>query len=441
MKETQFNAHVTIYNMGCSKNLVDSERIARRFADAGMTVSFDDVVPPRGAVVVVNTCGFIGDAKEESIGILLDLIKMQKSRKIKAVYAMGCLIERYRKDVKAELPELKGIYGKFDWDGLITDILGHTSQPEKPWARTLSTPSHYTYIKIADGCNRFCAFCAIPLITGRHKSRPEAEILEEVAELAGQGVREFNIVAQDLSSYGTDLPDAPKDALAQLIDRMADIDGVEMIRLHYAYPSDFPYSILPVMARRKEVCKYLDIALQHIDDTVLANMRRHITAEQTRELLARIRREVPGIQIRTTMMTGFPGETEEAFERLLDFVREQRFERLGAFAYCEEDDTYAARKLSDDILEDVKKARLDRLMAIQEEIATEIAAEQIGRTLRVIIDEENGEGAWIGRTEFDSPDVDNIVTVRSSSPLEIGNIYPVEITGADYFDLEGNAIG
>lgn len=432
--------HVNIFSLGCSKNLVDSERLARRFSDAGIDIAFDEEVPPHGSVVVVNTCGFIGDAKEESVNELLRFIDLKNRGHIKTVYVMGCLSERYRADVAEQMPELDGIFGKFDWTGIVDDVIArHTDEPLKPWQRILSTDRHYTYIKISEGCNRFCAFCAIPLITGRHHSRRPEEILEEVAELAAKGTREFNIIAQDLSSYGRDLDNAGDNALADLIDRMADIEGVGMIRLHYAYPSDFPYSILPVMARRKEVCKYLDIALQHIDDTVLSNMQRHINGEQTRTLLERIRREVPGIHIRTTMMVGFPGEDDAAFERLLDFVREQRFERLGAFAYCEEEDTFAARNLEDNIPEQVKQRRLEKLMAVQEEIAAEVADSEIGKTLRVIIDEYDPDmKSWIGRSEFDSPEVDCNVFVAADRELETGQIYNVLITDSEGFDLYGS---
>ena len=430
--------HVNIFSLGCSKNLVDSERLARRFADAGIDVSFDEEIPPTGSTVVVNTCGFIGDAKEESVFELLRFLDLKKHRKVKAVYVMGCLSERYRADVAEQMPDLDGIYGKFDWPAVVGDVLAHAGEePAKPWQRVLSTEPHYTYIKISEGCNRFCAFCAIPLITGRHHSRPADEILEEVAELASKGTREFNIIAQDLSSYGRDL-NSGGEPLAELIDRMADIEGVEMIRLHYAYPSDFPYGILPVMARRKEVCKYLDIAFQHIDDKVRDNMRRHITAADTRALLDRIRREVPGIHIRTTMMVGFPGEDEAAFGRLLDFVKEQRFERLGAFAYCEEEDTFAAKNLDDNIPDEVKQQRLQKLMDVQEEIAAEVASSEIGKTLRVIIDEYDPDmERWIGRSEFDSPEVDCNVFVESDNELEIGCIYDTEITDSEGFDLYG----
>lgn len=427
---------VSILSLGCSKNLVDSERLARRFADAGLQVRFVEELPHDGSVLVVNTCGFIGDAKEESVNTLLGAIELKNSKKLAGIYAMGCLTERYRKELSEEMPELDGIYGKFDWSTVVDAVSG-TGTDTKPWARDISTLPHYAYLKISEGCNRFCAFCAIPLITGRHHSRPVEEILDEVCDLAAGGTKEFNVIAQDLSSYGRDLSDDGSPQLAELIDRMAQIEGVEMIRLHYAYPSDFPYDILPVMARNPKVCKYLDIALQHIDDGVLAGMRRHITGAQTRELLARIRREVPGIHIRTTMMVGFPGETDEAFGRLLDFVREQRFERLGAFAYCEEEGTFAANNLPDSIPENVKQSRLDRLMEIQQEIAFEVAEEKTGSTLRVIVDECGGLN-YVGRTEFDSPEVDCNVYFTSPRQLNCGDIVNVVIDGADEFDLRGH---
>lgn len=426
---------ISILSLGCSKNLVDSERLAHRFNASGFETEFVDDVPTDGSTLIINTCGFIGDAKEESIENILQALQNKEQGTLKAVYLMGCLTERYRADLKEEFSDADGLYGKFDWEQILGDISAKEDKESRPWERTLSTAPHYTYVKVSEGCDRFCAFCAIPLITGRHHSRPVEEILEEVSELAAKGTREFNIIAQDLSSYGKDFPGG-KSRLAELIDRMAQIPGVDMIRLHYAYPSDFPYDILPVMARHQNVCKYLDIALQHSDDRVLGNMRRHITAEETRRLLERIRREVPGIHIRTTMMVGFPGETEDAFENLLDFVREQRFERLGAFAYCEEDDTYAAKHYSDVIPQVEKDRRVERLMAVQEEIAARTAAEKVGCTLRVIIDEAHPDH-YIGRTEFDSPEVDCVVIVNSEIPLETGHIYPVEITASDGFDLVG----
>lgn len=427
---------VSILSLGCSKNLVDSERLCRRFADAGFDARFIEEPQADGSILVVNTCGFIGDAKEESVMTLLEALKIKEEGGLDAVYAMGCLSERYREDVTTEMPALDGVYGKFDWIKLVDALVEQHKEIEKPWARTLSTAPHHAYIKISEGCNRFCAFCAIPLITGRHHSRTVDEIVNEVKDLVAQGVKEFNIIAQDLSSYGRDLP-GRKGRLDELLENLAAIEGVEMIRLHYAYPSDFPYEILPVMARHSNICKYLDIALQHIDDGVLSNMRRHINAEDTRRLLERIRREVPGIFIRTTMMVGFPGETDEAFSRLLDFVKEQRFERLGAFAYCEEEGTYGAEHLKDDIDEDVKQARLDELMAVQQRIAREIAEGFIGTAQKVIVDEKSEDGHYIGRTQYDSPEVDPCVFISSDEDLQIGEIYNVEITGAEEFDLWG----
>lgn len=426
---------VSLLSLGCSKNLVDSERLARQFADAGFMVRFADSLEADGSVFVINTCGFIGDAKEESVNTLLEALQLKSQGDIAAVYAMGCLTERYRAELAEEMPELDGIYGKFDWKSLVSDMSGRFAEPAKPWLRKLSTSPHYTYLKISEGCNRFCAFCAIPLITGRHHSRPVDEIIEEVRLLASTGTREFNVIAQDLSSYGRDLADGSS-LLATLLEKMAVVPGVEMIRLHYAYPADFPYDILPVMARHDNICKYLDIALQHIDDRVLGGMRRHIDGKSTRELLARIKAEVPGIHIRTTMMVGFPGEDDAAFERLLDFVAEQRFERMGAFAYCEEEGTYAAEHLPDSVSEEVKQQRLDRLMALQQDIAFEHAESKVGKTLRVIIDEYDGQ-RYIGRTEFDSPEVDCCVFIEPAGVLNIGDIYDVEIYAAEGFDLLG----
>lgn len=436
---TTATRHITVINMGCSKNLVDAECLAGRFAEAGFKVEFDRE-PPRGSIVIVNTCGFIGDAKEESVLVLLKLAKLRQRGKIAALYAMGCLTERYRDELSEEIPEIDGLYGKFDWGGVFDTVTASETlnRPAVPsWHRKLSTPSHMAYIKISEGCDRFCAYCAIPLITGRMHSRSADDIIEEVKSLAAKGTTEFNIIAQDLSSYGKDLKDVGPEPLADLLERLAGIEGVEMIRLHYAYPADFPYGILPVMARHDNICKYLDIALQHIDDGVLTAMRRHINAQGTREVIARIRREVPGIHLRTTMMTGFPGETDEAFARLLEFVAETRFERLGAFAYCEEEGTFAARNLADDIPEEVKQARLEELLALQDEIAADVQQSEVGKTLRVIIDEKASEGHYFGRTEYDSPDVDYVVNVSSEEPLTIGRIYNVLITGSESYGLDG----
>lgn len=424
---------INVITMGCSKNLVDSERLLKMLRDSGFDAVHDaNPADCRGYAAVINTCGFIGDAKEESINMILEALQARDAGLLSKVYVMGCLSERYRKDLEKELPEVDGWYGKFDWNAIVRD-LAKAFPATAPWDRVLTTPSHHAYLKIAEGCNRFCAFCAIPLITGRYKSRPEEEILQEVRELVSRGVKEFNVIAQDLSAYGSDLAGGGL-SLAGLIDSMAQIPGVEWIRLHYAYPAQFPYDLLPVMARHNNVCKYLDIALQHIADPVLANMRRHITAAETEELLNRIRREVPGIHIRTTLMVGFPGEGEAEFGQLMDFVRRQRFERMGAFAYCEEDDTYAAKNFEDSIPQEVKQQRLDRLMELQEEISMEIQQSKVGSIQRVIIDGENSD-YYIGRTQFDSPEVDPEVLIEKTSKMCKGEFYNVEITDAMPFEL------
>ncbi|MGM9854997.1 MAG: 30S ribosomal protein S12 methylthiotransferase RimO [Muribaculaceae bacterium] len=423
---------IDVITLGCSKNLVDSERLLKRFEDCGYEVAHDsDNVC--GEVVVINTCGFIGDAKEESINTILEYVEAKREHRIKHLFVMGCLSERYFADLKLEIPEVDKFYGKFNWAELIND-LKLINPPTKSYERHLTTPSHYAYLKISEGCNRFCAFCAIPLITGRHTSVPMEQLEEEVRTLVGKGVKEFNVIAQDLSSYGTDIYGHM--ALPELIERLAVIEGVEWIRLHYAYPTQFPYEILPVMARHKNVCKYLDIALQHISNKVLTNMRRHITKEQTLELIERLRREVPGIHIRTTLMVGFPGEGEAEFKELKEFIRTARFDRMGAFAYCEEDDTFAAKNYSDDIPQEVKDARLAEIMEIQEGIALELNEAKIGSVLKVIIDREEGD-YFIGRTEFDSPEVDPEVLIKKSQPLSIGKFYNVRIEAAMPFELIG----
>lgn len=433
-KATYKAGRIDVISMGCSKNLVDSERLLRRLESKGY-ITVHDSENPCGEYVVVNTCGFINDAKEESINMILELSEAKARGKIGSLTVMGCLSQRYMDQLKEELPEVDRWYGKFDWKNFIESLPDRkTEERPRDWERTLTTPAYSTYIKISEGCNRFCAFCAIPLITGRHTSRPIEEILEETRELVAKGVKEFNVIAQDLSSYGTDL--YGEHSLARLIDSMADIEGVEWIRLHYAYPSDFPEDILEVMARRDNVCKYLDIALQHIADPVLNNMRRHIDGKATRALLDKMRNAVPDIKIRTTLMVGFPGEGEKEFEELLEFVREQRFERMGAFAYCEEDDTYAAKNLTDDIAEEVKQKRLDRLMALQEEIALERNEELIGKTLKVLIDRIEGDNA-IGRTQWDSPEVDPEVIVKNGRLLQPGEFVMVKITGAYPYEIEG----
>jgi len=421
---------IDIITLGCSKNLVDSEQLMKRFQDCGLEVHHDsDNVC--GEVVVINTCGFIGDAKEESISTILEFAQAKTEGKIRQLYVMGCLSERYRNDLLKEIPEIDKLYGKFDWSDLIKDVL-HSNPATLPYERVITTPSHYTYIKISEGCNRFCAFCAIPLITGRHKSRPIDEILSEVKMLVSRGVKEFNVIAQDLSSYGLDL--TGKMMLPELIDQMAQIEGVKWIRLHYAYPAQFPYEILDVMNKHDNVCKYLDIALQHINNTVLSNMRRHITKDETLELIKTIRDKVPGIHLRTTLMVGFPGEDDAAFEELMDFAHSVRFDRMGAFAYCEEEDTYAAKNFEDSISEDVKNRRLDKLMHLQETIALELNEAKVGKKFEVIVDRED-EDYYVGRTEFDSPEVDPEVLIRKTSALKTGEFYRVVVKEALPFEL------
>lgn len=421
---------IDVISLGCSKNLVDSERLLKQLELSGFQ-AFHNSDNVNGDIVIINTCGFIGDAKEESINTILTYAEAKNEGRIKELYVMGCLSERYRDDLLTEIPEIDRIYGKFDWVNIVSDIIKR-NPATMPYDRVITTPSHYTYLKIAEGCNRFCAFCAIPLITGRYKSRPIEEILEEVRMLVGKGVKEFNVIAQDLSSYGLDI--YKRLALPELIDRMAEIDRVKWIRLHYAYPSEFPYEILAVMARHSNVCNYLDIALQHINNDVLKNMRRHITKEETLALIRTIREKVPGIHIRTTLMVGFPGETEDAFNELKEFVREAKFERMGAFAYCEEDDTYAAKNFSDSIPQEVKESRLEKIMAIQEDVALESNQSKIGKTMTVVIDREEPD-YFVGRTEFDSPEVDPEVLIDKDDRLTVGNFYDVEITDALPFEL------
>lgn len=427
---------VDIVTMGCSKNLVDSERLMNMFEKAGFRACHNPETLT-GDYVVINTCGFIGDAKQESIDMILQSCQAKGRGDVGSVIVMGCLSERYRDALPAEIPEVDIWYGKYDWEALVGELSGGETSEETATGRTLTTPGHYAYVKIAEGCNRFCAFCAIPLITGRYKSRPIEEIYEEVHALVKQGVKEFNIIAQDLTYYGEDLYGRKR--IADLVDAIAGIEGVKWIRLHYAYPADFPYDLLDSMVRHPNVCKYLDIALQHVSDKVLSNMRRHIGGTQTRELLRRIREAVPGIHIRTTLMVGFPGEGEEEFAELLDFVREQKFERMGAFAYCEEDDTYAAAHFKDRIPQEVKERRLSELMEEQEQISLASNEEKVGMETDVIIDMES-EAYYIGRTQYDSPEVDQEVLVIKQRELTPGDIVKVRITKAYPFELEAEPV-
>lgn len=425
---------IDIISLGCSKNLVDSERLMRRLSECGFVVchNSDDV---KGDIVVVNTCGFIGDAKEESINTILSCAEAKNEGRVEQLYVMGCLSERYRDELAKEIPEIDRIYGKYDWEAMVADLAKANPQIP-PYERTITTPPHYSYVKISEGCNRFCAFCAIPLITGKLKSRDMDEILSEVRYLTGKGVKEFNIIAQDLSAYGLDR--YRRLALPELVDKMAKIEGAEWIRLHYAYPAQFPFDLLDVMAAHPNVCKYLDIALQHIDNRVLSNMRRHITKEETLALIGTIRRKVPNIHLRTTLMVGFPGEDEKAFDELKRFVAEARFERMGAFAYCEEDGTYAAKHYADDIPQEVKDRRLAEIMELQEAISLETNRSKIGTTLKVIVDREEPD-YFVGRTEFDSPEVDPEVLIKKNEQVRIGEFCQAKITDALPFELMAEA--
>lgn len=427
---------VNIITMGCSKNLVDSERLMHMFENCGFTVVHNPATIEEG-IVIVNTCGFIGDAKAESIDMILECAEAKKEGLVSKLFVMGCLSERYRAELPAELPEVDGWYGKFDWGKIMADL---GCQPtSKPWERTLTTPPHSAYVKIGEGCNRHCAFCAIPLITGPYKSRPIDEIIEEVKDLVGRGVKEFNILAQDLSYYGKDI--SGRHALAELIDRMAAVEGVKWIRLHYAYPTDFPFDVLPVMAKHPNVCKYLDIALQHISDSQLQRMHRHITKEETLKLLDRIRKEVPGICLRTTLMVGYPGETEEDFQELAAFVKEQKFGRLGVFKYCEEEGTPAARLYKDDVPEEVKEERCNAILDIQEKISESANKALLGKEVTILVDYYSHEmEAYQARTPADSPDVDQIVQLYpEDQPKHInivpGNFYRAVITDVLPFEM------
>ena len=456
---------VDFITLGCSKNLVDAERVMRQLEAVGWKCVHDPA-EPKGEVCVINTCGFIGDAKEESINMILQMAERKKKGKLKKLIVMGCLSERYRAELEEELPEVDEYYGKFDFEDLTLSLSQgegtkagcHPAQLTKeqggcaPYERKLTTPKHYAYLKISEGCNRMCSYCAIPLITGRHTSRPMEEILDEVRWLVSQGVKEFNVIAQDLSSYGMDLKPHPalpsreggsqtahkRHLLPELVDKMAQIEGVKWIRLHYAYPTDFPEALLDVMARHANVCKYLDIALQHCTDHMLGLMRRHITRAEQDALIRKIREKVPGICLRTTLLVGHPGETEEDFEELKEWVKEMRFDRMGCFAYSDEEGTYANKHYKDDIPQEVKEKRVEELMTIQQTISGELMQGFVGKTEKVVVDRKEGE-YWIGRTQFDSPEVDCEVLIENNGnrSLEIGDFYDVRIIKAEEFDLYG----
>lgn len=439
---------IDIITLGCSKNLVDAERLMRQLELAGYRCVHDSAAP-RGEIAIINTCGFIGDAKEESIEVILQFAARKTKGKLRKLYVMGCLSQRYREELPTEIPEVDKWFGKFDYLGIVEEVgrLGDKAigRLGADYERSLTTPKHYAYLKIAEGCNRYCSYCAIPLITGKFTSRPMEEILEEVRWLVSEGVKEFNVIAQDLSSYGLDLYGGHR--LAELVDEMAQIEGVEWIRLHYTYPTDFPYDLLPVMAKHKNVCKYMDIALQHCSDNMLKKMHRHITREEQDAVIRRIRAEVPGICIRTTLLVGHPGETEEDFNELCEWVKEMKFERLGAFAYSEEEGTFAAKHYTDDIPQEEKERRVDTIMVIQQSISSELLSQMVGTEQRVVIDREEEE-YYIGRTQYDSPEVDCEVLIEKEGneamrrqgdeamgELKIGEFYNVTIIKSEDFDL------
>lgn len=427
---------IDIITLGCSKNLVDSEQLITQLRANGYEVTHD-AEHPKGAIAVINTCGFIGDAKEESINMILEFCEAKKKGRLEKLFVMGCLSGRYMKELGEEIPEVDKYYGKFNWKELVTD-LGRVYREDLRLERQITTPSHYAYLKISEGCDRHCSYCAIPIITGRHVSRPMEDIIEEVRYLVGQGVKEFQVIAQELTYYGVDL--YQKQMLPELIERISEVPGVAWIRLHYAYPAHFPEDLFRVMRERDNVCKYMDIALQHISDNMLTRMRRHVTKQQTYDLVERFRREVPGIHLRTTLMVGHPGETEEDFKELLEFVKWARFDRMGAFAYSEEEGTYSAEHYSDDIPQEEKERRLSKMMAVQQNISEELTAEKVGKRFRVIIDRTEGD-YYIGRTQYDSPEVDpEVLILRSEGELHLGEFYTVQVYESDAFDLYAHIV-
>ncbi|HPE77778.1 MAG TPA: 30S ribosomal protein S12 methylthiotransferase RimO [Draconibacterium sp.] len=426
---------VNIVTMGCSKNLVDSEVLLNQLERGKFEVMHDSNETGFDAVFV-NTCGFIHDAKQESIDMILDYAEAKKRGEINKLYVMGCLSERYQNDLEKELPEVDRYFGKFDMKAMV-DELKVTYHPEYIYERKITTPSHFAYLKISEGCNRSCSFCAIPMMTGRHKSRTIESLIMETRYLAKKGVKEILLIAQELSYYGIDI--YGKSRLAELVNLISEIEGIEWIRLHYLYPTKFPYDILPVMRENPKVCKYVDMPLQHIANPVLKNMMRHVTREETEALIKRIKDEVPGVVLRTTFLVGFPGETEADYEELKDFIEEMKFERLGVFPFSNEDGTYANRHFKDDVPDEEKQERADEIMEIQQEISAGLNRQKVGKIMKVIIDKKEGE-FYVGRTEFDSPEVDGEVLVTSSGKLKNGDFVNVKITGSEDYDLYGEVV-
>lgn len=428
---------VDVITMGCSKNLVDSESLTRLLMNRGYNCVHDPK-KPQGEYVVINTCGFIEDAKQESIDTILELVNMKNSGQIGNLYVMGCLSQRYQNQLEKEIPEVDRYYGKFNFRQLAEDLplLAHNSARLRN-SSPRQTPKHYAYVKISEGCDRHCAYCAIPIITGKHLSRPKEEVLTEVRQLVSEGVKEIQVIAQELTYYGVDQDG--KRHIADLISDMADIPGVEWIRLHYAYPNQFPLELLDVIREKPNVCKYIDIALQHVSNHMLDVMHRNVTKEETLDLIKKIRQAVPDIHIRTTLLVGFPGETEDDFNELMDFVREQRFERMGAFTYSEEEGTYSSTHYKDDVPNDVKQRRLDQLMALQQDISSEVEAKKVGTNMKVIIDRKEGDW-YVGRTQYSSPEVDPEVLISATKRLIKGHMYNVLVTSSEEFDLYAEVV-
>jgi ribosomal protein S12 methylthiotransferase len=426
---------VNVVTMGCSKNLVDSEVLLNQLERGKYEVMHDSIETGFDAVFI-NTCGFIHDAKQESIDMILDYAEAKKRGEINKLYVMGCLSERYQNDLETLMPEVDRYFGKFDMKAMV-DELKVTFHPEYIYERKITTPSHFAYLKVSEGCNRSCSFCAIPMMTGKHKSRTIESLITEARYLAKKGVKEILLIAQELSYYGIDI--YGKSRLAELVNLISEIEGIEWIRLHYLYPTKFPFEILPVMRENPKVCKYVDMPLQHIANPVLKNMMRHVTREETEALIKRIKEEVPGVVLRTTMLVGFPGETDADYEELKEFIEEMKFERLGVFPFSNEDGTYAHKHFKDDVPDEEKQERADEIMEIQQYISAELNREKIGKTMKVIIDKKEGE-FYVGRTEFDSPEVDGEVLITSAKELKNGDFVNVKITGSEDYDLYGEVV-